>query len=71
MASVQVRWLLVAPGLWLLRLMHGLLGKQLLLACEVAMEYLLALTHSPHVRLLPSAIYAASRLIYLITQRST
>ena len=49
MVAAQVRWLLVAPGYWLLRLLHRLLGKQLLMACEVAMEYLLALTHSPQV----------------------
>jgi hypothetical protein len=39
----------VKPGYGLLRLLHRLLGKQLLQACEVAMEYLLALTHSPQV----------------------
>lgn len=46
---VQVRWLLVLPGYWFLRLLQRMLGKQLLMACEVAMEYLLALTNSPQV----------------------
>ena len=50
MLRTQVRWGLVKPGYGLLRLLHRLLGKQLLQACEVAMEYLLALTHSPQVR---------------------
>ena len=47
--AVQVRWCFIKPGYGLLRLLHRLLGKQLLQACEVAMEYLLALTHSPQV----------------------
>lgn len=43
----QVKWFLVIPGYWMLRILMRMLGKQLLSACEVAMEYLLALTHSP------------------------
>lgn len=37
------------PGKWLFNLGQRLLSKQLLLCCEVAMEYMLALTHSPQV----------------------
>ena len=49
MPCAQIRWAVVKPGYQVLRLLHRLLGKQLLQACEVAMEYLLALTHSPQV----------------------
>ena len=44
-----MRWGFIKPGYGVLRGLHRLLGKQLLQACEVAMEYLLALTHSPQV----------------------
>ena len=44
-----LRWGLGIPGYQLVTLGQRLLSKQLLLSCEVAMEYLLALTHSPQV----------------------
>ncbi len=44
-----LRWGLGVPGYQIVALGQRLLSKQLLLSCEVAMEYLLALTHSPQV----------------------
>lgn len=44
-----IRWGLGVPGYQIVALGQRLLSKQLLLSCEVAMEYLLALTHSPQV----------------------
>ena len=44
-----LRWGLGVPGYQVVALGQRLLSKQLLLSCEVAMEYLLALTHSPQV----------------------
>lgn len=44
-----LRWSLGVPGYQIVALGQRLLSKQLLLSCEVAMEYLLALTHSPQV----------------------
>jgi len=45
----MLRWGLGVPGYYIVDLGQRLLSKQLLLSCEVAMEYLLALTHSPQV----------------------
>ena len=50
-----LRWGLGVPGYQIVALGQRLLSKQLLLSCEVAMEYLLALTHSPQVPLVCSA----------------
>lgn len=44
-----LRWLLARPASWLVTLGQRILSKKLLLSCEVAMEYLLALTNSPQV----------------------
>lgn len=44
-----LRWGLGVPGYQIVAVGQRLLSKQLLLSCEVAMEYLLALTHSPQV----------------------
>lgn len=45
-----LRWLLARPASWLVTFGQRILSKKLLLSCEVAMEYLLALTNSPQVR---------------------
>ena len=44
-----LRWVLGPPGLLIIRGGNRLISKHLLLSSEVAMEYLLALTHSPGV----------------------
>lgn len=52
----MLRWGLGVPGYYIVDLGQRLLSKQLLLSCEVAMEYLLALTHSPQVQPHPPPI---------------